>query len=609
MIAMSNKKFIAKTVLPVLSMKLEVCTVVFVLALLFSVVTALQLVNPVSADMMAEKISPICIRSDGSIEPLNSLLTRTGNVYTFTGSSVPSFETMGIGGYHVHTIVIQRDNVVLDGAGYELDGPGGLWTAITINDVTNVTVKRVEINNFQTGVAVSNSSNIIITQNIISANSNGVMLASSNYNTISQNNLTGNYNGFSLTNSNYNSINGNIVSYGIGWSGSSYTSGFYLSNSSNNTLIGNSIATEGQGINFNVSSNNTFLLNDFINNGVQVTNTSYSLIPSKNFWDDGATGNFWSNYTGLDSNKDGTGDDPFIIDSNNVDRYPLMNPIYVTQATLPNPFDKGVDHSQQGTAQPPSPSPTVTSSPGTTQTLISMPQEYLNYTISNINGSLWATVDGVYPMHISPELVGHEIQMMYPTPTGTTGDIRIDLDGQEVSWSNYTQTNPAAFHYTYLGEWPMINCAILPASADFVMRIHYQHPIMQANGSCLFLYDLNINSYLSNLSSSSTATFNVRFETNCSNIQVYTVPSDSSIPRDSTKTPVIFVTTYGNNTQTVTFNIISDYSKSVPGDELITFEDSQAQVPEFPSWVILPICMIMALMAVMIVRRKNASVP
>jgi hypothetical protein len=45
-----------------------------------------------------------------------------------------------------------------------------------------------------------------------------------------------------------------------------------------------------------------------------------------NSWDCGYAGNFWSNYTGVDMDGDGIGDDSHVIDLNNVDRRPLMNP-------------------------------------------------------------------------------------------------------------------------------------------------------------------------------------------------------------------------------------------------------------------------------------------
>jgi len=43
-----------------------------------------------------------------------------------------------------------------------------------------------------------------------------------------------------------------------------------------------------------------------------------------NFWDNGVEGNYWSNYTGVDSNYDGIGDSWYNITQDNTDHYPLM---------------------------------------------------------------------------------------------------------------------------------------------------------------------------------------------------------------------------------------------------------------------------------------------
>ncbi len=217
---------------------------------------------------------------------------------------------------------------------------------------------------------------------------------------------------------------------------------------------------------------------------------------------------------------------------------------------------------------------------------ISMPVEYVNYKVSTINGSLWATVDGTFPIDIPLDWVGQGLPMLYPTPPGVT-NISIEVDGQKVDYSNFTQANPDALHYTYLGEWPMIMCIIQPASSDFLMTIHYQHPIPLINGTYMFLYDLNISPYLSNSSTQSTAYFSILFTANCTDINVYTVPGDSSIPRGSTRTPVNFIITKETDAQTVAFNITSSYTQPVPGDELITFQNPQNQIPEFPSTISL----------------------
>lgn len=43
------------------------------------------------------------------------------------------------------------------------------------------------------------------------------------------------------------------------------------------------------------------------------------------------TSNYWNDYSGTDSNGDGIGDTPYIIDENNQDNYPSMNPVNVSK--------------------------------------------------------------------------------------------------------------------------------------------------------------------------------------------------------------------------------------------------------------------------------------
>jgi len=110
---------------------------------------------------------------------------------------------------------------------------------------------------------------------------------------------------------------------------------------SSNNITGNHIVKNGVGVYVNAnfpfvgSQNNSIYRNNFINNTKQVSDilweSSFSVI-SVNIWDNGRTGNYWSDYTGTDANGDGIGDTDYIIDENNQDNCPLIAPIYLFDA-------------------------------------------------------------------------------------------------------------------------------------------------------------------------------------------------------------------------------------------------------------------------------------
>ena len=76
------------------------------------------------------------------------------------------------------------------------------------------------------------------------------------------------------------------------------------------------------------SQNNRVYQNNFINNDFEVFVGGSS---ATNVFDNSdAIGNYWSNYDGTDSDGDGIGDTPYIIDENNQDNYPLVNPVDIS---------------------------------------------------------------------------------------------------------------------------------------------------------------------------------------------------------------------------------------------------------------------------------------
>jgi len=212
---------------------------------------------------------------------------------------------------------------------------------------------------------------------------------------------------------------------------------------------------------------------------------------------------------------------------------------------------------------------------------LEMPEEYINYTISLVNGSLWSKVDGTYPLtkfgiecqdqalsigNTWFTFTGDTLPMVYPTPPGTT-NISVKMDETELEWSNYTQSFPDATHYTAIGDWPMISCTIYPVLDQFILKIHYEHPIMLMNGSYTFLYDLNISPYLSPWSNKSTAHFNIKFETGYTDIQANTIATDGTL------NPVEYTVTKDDAAETASLQVVSDYSEPLPGDLLISFNE------------------------------------
>jgi parallel beta-helix repeat protein len=141
---------------------------------------------------------------------------------------------------------------------------------------------------------------------------------------LSGNNAANNEVSIVLSSSSGNTLtDNNIVNdlYGIGFD-----------SSSRNTLSGNNVANNHDGIVLYYSSDNSVFHNNFVNNSVQVYVDS-----SNSTWDDGfpSGGNYWSGYHGTDvsrgpfqneSGSDGIGDTPYIIDGNNLDKFPLMKP-------------------------------------------------------------------------------------------------------------------------------------------------------------------------------------------------------------------------------------------------------------------------------------------
>ena len=208
----------------------------------------------------------------------------------------------------------------------------------------------------------------------------------------------------------------------------------------------------------------------------------------------------------------------------------------------------------------------VAASNDNVQPSLNMPIEHVNYTITTVNGSLWAKIDGNYPIYNS----GFDVlPMVYPTPPGTT-NISIKLNGALVSWSNYTEFSPEDLHHTGIGDWPMIYAVLANVPDFFMLEIHYEHPIQVINGSYAFLYDLNIKDYLSASANQSIAYFNVKMDINFTDLKVQTISLDESLH------PINYTIT-NEYPREISVQTLSEYGKPLLGDLLFSFNTTASQ--------------------------------
>lgn len=298
-------------------MKLKVVAVMTLMLVLAGILTCAFAIQPIKAN------GAIYINADGSITPSTANITSADNVtYTFTNNINNS-------------IIIQRGNITIDGAGYTLQGTGsGTGINIWVSGwETNVTIKNMKIESFTTGISLVNEGNITISGNEIRNCSSGIAFGESWDITISGNVIANNTNGFGGSTVADTVFSGNIIA--------NNTVGIYFSWAQDNDIYLNNITNNGYGIRMAgmYVYNNTFYHNNFINN----TNHVYIEQTNPNVWDDGypSGGNYWDNFTerypGVgddysgsgqnESGSDGIWDGPYIFDGNNTDRYPLTTVI------------------------------------------------------------------------------------------------------------------------------------------------------------------------------------------------------------------------------------------------------------------------------------------
>lgn len=251
-------------------------------------------------------------------------------------------------------------STIIDGATREIT------IQITANDVevSGFTILNSEDNDNTEGISIISRSGVNITNNIFKQTYAAISADSSSHVTISRNTFfidvvaiimgssseclidtntligTTDENGgvllagcYNVTISNNEFVTAAETSWGLNLlmsqnclvSGNSFAdheSGIVLTFSQNNTIYHNYFTQNLYSAAVLYSMDNTFYHNFFLNN----TNDPALPVNNSNVWDNGypTGGNYWSNYTGTDTDQDGIGDTPYILGANNTDRYPLV---------------------------------------------------------------------------------------------------------------------------------------------------------------------------------------------------------------------------------------------------------------------------------------------
>ncbi len=243
------------------------------------------------------------------------------------------------------SIVLVGENVdttIIDG-----NPPEGFRIPIKIES-SNVSVSGFKLLYGYAGITVGEVKYCIISGNRIAGNQHGILLVGTSFS-----NVTKNYfeqirlsSAIQLSYSNYNLVTGNYIdncTEGIQiWQYSTNNTvtentikncddvAIRLQYADNNTIARNDISSSGTGTSIYVANYNTITKNNYINNIEHLPSGEWEWY-AKTFGYNGSINiinqNYFSDYNGTDSNADGLGDTPYIINEDNQDNFPLMNPI------------------------------------------------------------------------------------------------------------------------------------------------------------------------------------------------------------------------------------------------------------------------------------------
>ena len=125
--------------------------ILIILGLIF---TSIVSGNPVGMDPPPQPLQ-IYIQNDRTIKPSSAPIQKNGDIYTFTDNILRS------------SLIIQTDNIIIDGAGFLLEGTGDFpfqneFNGISLTNRKNVTIQNMTIREFGSGIMITSSSEVNI---------------------------------------------------------------------------------------------------------------------------------------------------------------------------------------------------------------------------------------------------------------------------------------------------------------------------------------------------------------------------------------------------------------------------------------------------------------
>jgi parallel beta-helix repeat protein len=197
-------------------------------------------VVPTSQIGIVKAESTIYIRVDGSVEGTDEI-QRVGDVYTFTGNVEGS-------------IFVEKDDIVIDGAGYKLQSSGDS-VGIDLRQRNNVTVRNLRIEDFlgNCGILLIDTINCHIIRNNLTDNFKGIeMTGGSSRNRIAENHVQNNSAGMEIYSTNPGSDN--VISEN---EVSNNHFGIQIKDFINTNISGNKITSNTWGLGLGVGSGST----------------------------------------------------------------------------------------------------------------------------------------------------------------------------------------------------------------------------------------------------------------------------------------------------------------------------------------------------------------